>query len=321
MRKIRDDSGLVRAGELFAEMGISIPIPTRKNMRLIEAAEDIQNNPVEDITYQHTVLCQTSLPYRSTVERTWERRNGKVILFMEAGSALDPVKERYVELPLPFGPKARLILLYLNTMAIKTQSRVIEAENSMTAFIRQLQNGREPNGDEVRKFQQQLRSLAKARINLGVLGDERSFDGKLDVVDNFDIWFPKNPNQRVLWTNTVELSQKYFETLINHAVPLDPRAIAALSHSSMALDIYSWLAQRLHRIPGNNSALVAWTTLQQQLGDNYKEIRMFRRTFLKTLKDVLTQYPEARLDTNERGLLLKNSPPPVRKKLVQISGL
>jgi hypothetical protein len=302
-------------------MGISIPIPTRKNMRLIEAAEDIQNNPVEDITYQHTVLCQTSLPYRSTVERTWERRNGKVILFMEAGSALDPVKERYVELPLPFGPKARLILLYLNTMAIKTQSRVIEAENSMTAFIRQLQNGREPNGDEVRKFQQQLRSLAKARINLGVLGDERSFDGKLDVVDNFDIWFPKNPNQRVLWTNTVELSQKYFETLINHAVPLDPRAIAALSHSSMALDIYSWLAQRLHRIPGNNSALVAWTTLQQQLGDNYKEIRMFRRTFLKTLKDVLTQYPEARLDTNERGLLLKNSPPPVRKKLVQISGL
>jgi hypothetical protein len=221
---------------------------------------------------------------------------------------------------LPFGPKARLILLYLNTAAIRTQSRIIDAENSMTAFIRELQNGREPNGDEIRKFQAQLRALAKARINLGVLGDQRSYDGKLDVVDSFDIWFSKNPHQRVLWTSTVELSQKYFDTLINHAVPLDPRAIAALSHSSLALDLYSWMAQRLHRI-GTRAELVTWVNLQEQLGDTYREIRMLRRNVNKALLDVKIVYPEAKFDSDQRGITLWNSPPPVRKKLVQISGL
>jgi len=34
-----------------------------------------------------------------------------------------------------------------------------------------------------------------------------------------------------------------------HAVPLDERALAGLAHSSLALDIYAWLAQRLHRVP------------------------------------------------------------------------
>lgn len=315
----KDTQGLVRAGELFGEIVPGFKQTSPVQLRLVEAGSDIRQRPPEDIAYQHTVLCQTSLPYRSTPLRAWERRNGKVILFIEAGSALDPVKEQYVELPLPFGPKARLILLYLNTAAIRTQSRVIDAGNSMTGFIRQLQNGREPNGDEIRKFQNQLRALAKARINLGIIGEQRALDGKLDVVDNFDIWFSKNRDQRVLWTSVVELSEKYFDTLVKHAVPLDPRAIAALSHSSLALDLYSWLAQRLHRI-GPKPELVPWTNLREQLGDSYKEIRMLRRKVIKALKDVSTQYPEALFDANEKGLLLKNSPPPVRRKLIQAAG-
>jgi hypothetical protein len=307
--------GLSRAGDLFRDIPQLRP-PSHVENRIIDMASEIKERPPEDIAYQHTVLCQTSLPYRSTASRTWERRNGKVILFIEAASALDPKKEQYVELPLPFGPKARLILLYLNTAAIRTQSRIIDAEDSMTAFIRQLQGGRDPNGEEIRKFQQQLRSLAKARINLGVIGEQRILDGKLDVVESFDVWFSKNPDQRVLWTSIVELSEKYFNTLVRHAVPLDPRAIAALSHSSLALDLYSWLAQRLHRV-GSKAELVPWANLQEQLGDTYKEIRMLRRNVLKALKDVITQYPEAQFEPNEKGLLLRNSPPPVRRKLIQ----
>lgn len=52
-----------------------------------------------------------------------------------------------------------------------------------------------------------------------------------------------------LWTSTIHLNGKYFASLKKHAVPLDERALAALSHSAMALDIYAWLAQRLHRVP------------------------------------------------------------------------
>jgi hypothetical protein len=81
------------------------------------------------------------MPYRKTDAREWTRRNGKVILYMEAGAGLDPAQEAYVQLPLHYGPKARLILFYLNTAAIRTRSRVIEAEGSMTSFIRELQSG------------------------------------------------------------------------------------------------------------------------------------------------------------------------------------
>jgi hypothetical protein len=38
--------------------------------------------------------------------------------------------------------------------------------------------------------------------------------------------------------------------------------IAALSHSALALDIYAWLAQRLHRIPPGKPQRVSWEALQ-----------------------------------------------------------
>jgi len=50
----------------------------------------------------------------------------------------------------------------------------------------------------------------------------------------------------------------------------------------------------------------------------YKQIRQFRSIFLKTLREVISQYPEAKLADTPRGLILNNSPPPVRKKLIQI---
>jgi len=50
-------------------------------------------------------------------------------------------------------------------------------------------------------------------------------------------------------TGFMAIDYSHFVSLQKHAVPLDERALAALSHSAMALDIYAWLAQRLHRVP------------------------------------------------------------------------
>jgi hypothetical protein len=323
--------GLVRAGDLFAELPAPtralLKPPSRVDIRLIESSSDIREAPPDDIAYQHSVLCQTSLPYRSTLTRRWEAQNGHVMLLVQAGEAYDPRKKQWVELPLPFGPKARLILMYLNSEAIRTRSPIIDVEDSMTAFLRQLQNGRDPNGDEIQKFKQQLAALARAKISMAAADDQtlnsdaiRTPHGDLPIVKFIDLWFPKNPNQRVLWPGTLELTTDYFEDLSKHAVPLDQRAIAALSHSAMALDIYAWLAQRLHRVRPGNPYPLPWKMLHQQFGHGYKQIRQFRAAFLKTVKDVQTQYPEAKIDADAGGLILFNSPPPVRKKLAQISG-
>ena len=61
-------------------------------------------------------------------------------------------------------------------------------------------------------------------------------------------------------------------------------------------------------------AFVPWVSLQGQFGTNYRSIRKFRQVFLKTLRDVLTQYPQAQLRPNSKGLHLRQSPPPISRK-------
>lgn len=113
----------------------------------------------------------------------------------------------------------------------------------------------------------------------------------------------------MLWPSTVQLSTDYFNSLVNQAVPLDERAIASLAHSALALDVYAWMAQRLHRMPSTKPQLVPWTALYEQFGQGYQALRFFRRDFLKTLSQVKTAYPTARFDADGRGMTLWQSPP------------
>lgn len=277
------------------------------------------DNP-QDILFQHTILCQTGLPYRSQKElRRWKRDNGQASLEIEAGRAFHPGKKKYINLPLPFGPKARLVLIHLNSEAIKTGSPVIEVEDSMTAFVKRLLK-RSPNGREVKDFKNQLSALSATTIRLAILTYDRAVQINSHIVTAFDLWFPKNPNQRVLWPSNVRLSQEYFDTLVKHAIPLDERAIAALSHSAMALDVYVWLAQRLHRINLGNPQFVPWTSLYEQFGQGFARIRKFREKFLLALRKVHTQYPAARIEVDKKGLTLRQSPPSVPKRFITIEG-
>ena len=110
----------------------------------------------------------------------------------------------------------------------------------------------------------------------------------------------------------------YFLSLQRHAVPLDERAVAALAHSAMGLDIYAWLAQRLHRIDPARPAFIPWAALKDQFGQGYGRMNNFKRVFRHTLDMVLTQYRAARLDLDGHGMTLRASPPPVRKRLAVV---
>ena len=289
---------------------------TKVQSRAIKTSVAIEMDPPEQISYQHTVLCQTSLPYRNPGEKIleWEREQGLVSLLVQAGKAKNPDTRKWVQLGLPFGPKPRLILAHLNAQAIKTGSPVIEMEDSLTAFVKRIQ-GRSPTGPEFRKFKDHLGRLSAATIRMAVSTDEHALQVNSQIVDAFDLWFPKKEGQRVLWPSTIHLNERYFSSLQNHAVPLDERALSALGHSSMALDIYCWLAQRLHRIPENRPQFITWAAIKEQFGQGYKEMKFFRRTFRIALKQVLIQYQAASIEDDHRGLTLRNSLPPVPKRL------
>ncbi len=293
---------------------------TKTQARLLSARERILEDRTADITYQHTVFCQTSLPYRDPGSelRIWEREQGQVSLSIEAGRARHPDTGEWVELGLPFGPKARLILMDLNQRALQAQSPTIDVGDSMTAYLaRRLDL--DTNGRNIRLLKDQLSRLSTALVRLAVSNGEHGYQVDAKIVTAFDLWFPKHHGQRMLWPSTVRLSEEYFQSLIHHAVPLCEHAIAALSHSAVALDLYTWLAQRLHRVPENRPQFIRAVTLKDQFGVEYSRVRDFRRFFGNQLRQVATVYPDARLEFDARGLTLHNSPPPIRKIAVQVT--
>ena len=289
--------------------------------RLLDFAVEIAGSAPDDLAFTHSVLAQTSLPTTRPPEgaQVWERAQGRARLRVEAGSVLDPQTGQYVQPGLPFGPKARLLLMHLNSEAIRRQSPIIPVQDTMTAFFRRLM-GRKQDGRQANALKTQLSCLAAATFRLGIVqGDDRAFQVDTKVVSAFELWFQKTENQRVIWPSTLHLSLDYFASLTRFAVPLDERAISALSHSATGLDIYCWLAQRLHRIPVGKPQFLPWTAVYDQFGQGYREIRKFRRDFLKQLEQVKNVYPSARMVEDRRGLTLESSPPPVAKRLVQVS--
>lgn len=313
--------------------------PSVIERRLVEAAAYDPNADAQTVLYQHTVFCQTSLPYRNPGDdaRTWERSNGDVQLKVLAGEAMHPDLGRFVPVGLPFGPKCRLVLMHINQRALLMQTPQIEVEETLSRFVRKALK-LDGNGRDMRVVKDQLSRLSASSIRLGVVRDGHALTVNSQIVTAFDVWFPKDDRQRVLWPSTIQLSQQYFDSLMNHAVPLDETHIAALSHSALALDVYTWLAQRLHRIPAGKPARVSWAALHGQFGQGYNPERIdkFRQVFRVALKEVLTVYKAARVEDDDRraaprlysqnggyvlrekpakGLLLHNSAPPVRKLL------
>src|SRR3954470_21815224 len=238
--------------EDFAHLTLS-----RKQQQLLDTSVAIRSNPPERIDFLHSIQCQCGIPYKNPGPGVleWDRKQGNASLRIEAGSAIDPATGNFKRLGLPYGEKPRLVLIHLATEAVRTGSPVVDVEESMTAFARSL--GLETNGQQLKALKDQLARLAASTVRMGVVEEGRAIQMQAHFVSAFDLWFPKQADQRVLWPSTVRLSQEYFQTLGQHAVPLDHRAVAALASSSMALDVYVWLAQRLHRIPSGKPQFVA----------------------------------------------------------------
>lgn len=126
------------------------------------------------ILYQHSVLCQTCLPYRDpgAATRTWQRKNGLVTLEVEAGRAYNG--ENFIDVGLPFRPKPRLVLYHLNAEALRTQSPCIELDDSLTSFVNRTL-GLDTHGRNIRTVKDQLARLSASDFRIGTMaGDGRA---------------------------------------------------------------------------------------------------------------------------------------------------
>jgi hypothetical protein len=292
---------------------------TLADTRLLDAAAEIFGES-PDIRYLHTILAQCGLPYRQPdpVLRDYKRGNGRASLVLSSGHLMDPKTGEMVLQGIPYGAKPRLLMLHLCTQAKLHNSPTIEVSRSMSGLMQQL--GLAVTGGKtgsIGRFKDQLNRLAATRMQLGFRDDVTGLGSTINVpsaISRYDVWFPKEPSQKILWPSTVTLSTEFFASLVDHALPLDSRAIKGLQQSAMALDLYFWLAHRLHRIPNKEPVSISWMALRSQFGPDYLEMRKFRQDFKTALSKVETVYKAAKIEMSHTGTLtLRQSPPPVPK--------
>lgn len=258
-----------------------------------------------DMAYIHAVLCQVGLPRSAVKEREFLRRSGKAWLNVQAG-VLDEGHGSVIQ-PVPYGAIPRLALAWVSTFAVKHRSREIRIGESAAEFLRLM--GMDDQGNRYSALRKQMHALAACRVQLGYLG--RTYNGQ--PVEQFDAWVTNGNCQRPLWPGVLVLSEGYYRSLVEAPVPIDNRSMIELKGSALALDVYVWLAHRLHRIQGQ-PVMIPWEPLRDQFGQEYKNLRSFKQEFLRVLKQVLAVYPQAKVEPVEGGLLLRPSPPPIPYK-------
>jgi hypothetical protein len=118
-------------------------------------------------------------------------------------------------------------------------------------------------------------------------------------------------DQPALWQDRVLLDEDFFRALREHPVPLSEAALRAIGPRSMVIDVYIWLAYRLHAL--KRDVEVGWPALFAQFGAGFGTIRRFRQHFLECLALAVAAYPEARVGTGNRGLILRQSRPAIAK--------
>ena len=278
-----------------------------------DAAVTLPDVDCDNPYFLHALLCQLGLPRQKLEERRFERRSGSAALLLQAGEAYNG--QRYIPQPLPSGTRPRLVLVHVCSEAVRTKQRTIDIGHSTRDFLRKLNI--DVGGRNMEAFRAQMLALSVCQMTLGFLGaDKRVRQVNCPPVDKFEAWLVDEAGGRSLWPAEIELSERFFETLREHAVPLNPEGVAKLQHSALSLDAYTWLAHRLCRVRDNAGVFVSWQNLHEQFGQEYTgkdALKDFRKRFGKALRDAAGAYPDAKFDVIAGGLKLFPSAPPVKK--------
>ncbi len=283
----------------------------------------------EDVAFLHSGLCQTYLPHTRPKENhaVWRRESGRFTLIVAPGvlderrkegqQRASPREASDLYLGVPFGPKARLILIYLQTEGRK--NRVVNMGSSMSAWIRSL--GLAVTGGQkgtINAVREQVMRIARCSFTLQ--WEEKDADGNTTmsvrdqrIVEGLSLWNAASDASK--WSAEIELGQQFYEHLREHSVPLDKRAIAHLSNNSLGLDLYTLFAYRLPRL--NKDVHLRWSVLLEQLGTSEKQTKTVAFRIREVLPDVMAGYPDAKVEVTRHGLLLKPSLPAVPRTMVR----
>jgi hypothetical protein len=287
--------------------------------RMVDIAAEVMSDDEGKIGITYTGFCLTGLPHkRLPDDQVWDKAGHRVRLLVEPGRMVQgrgPVKLVGV----PYGARARMILLYLQTQAVRTRSREVELGRSMHDWLGRM--GLSWGGETGRALREQAARIAACTLKFFWEGDGASGWEKGGFVKS-GLRFHNRPRhddyQPSLWEDRVVLDETFYDALRRHPVPLREAALRELADRSLSLDLYIWLTYRLYTL--KRVTPVRWAALSDQFGGTYSRQRDFVRDFRKALAPAVSAYPEAKVEIEDDGLLLHPSRPPVPQRIVAVSG-
>jgi Plasmid encoded RepA protein len=304
--------------QLLAEKGKHGAIASGTvDREIVEAAARYMSDEESGLGFVYSGWTQCALPHRRLRDdEPWTVASERVRLVVQPG--LRPVGDDGLleSVGVPFGAHARLILLFLQTEALRTGSREVELGASLRQWMARL--GIQPGGSAFRSVREQAERISRCRLSFHISGGGRTSALVNQSVVDKALFIEENDDHRQghLSLEIAKLSEGYFEQLRRHPVPLEEAAIKSLANNSAAMDAYIWLAYRLHSLKGDTA--VTWKALKAQFGTNYKELYHFKSKWPKSLQLAMAVYPDAKVDVTDQGVVLKPSRPPVAPKQLAV---
>ena len=312
MQRKRDE--LVSFGAVFSVLDGKVkealqPLPQAKHHftqadqvdQLVRACEE-----EPDLGFMVRLMALCSLPRTNPGTRhQYKRVNGPYKLVMIAGA----------DNQLPFGNLPRLLLAWVCTEAVRTQSRELVLGDSLSEFMRKL-GIYSTSGEKYTRLRNQMKRFFGCSVTLiyekpGGFARVSSY-----VADKHEFWWnERKPDERSLWKSRIELGEKFFQEIIAHPVPLDMNTLKALKRSSLGLDLYLWLNYRTFTL--KLPLRLSWTSLYRQFGadpakeDNKRIVDAFRTDCLRELKKIKTSWPGLNYSTAKGVLILSPSTPSI----------
>ena len=262
------------------------------------------------------MLC--SLPRTNPGRRLqYKRVNGPYTLIMTAVGKTG----------LPFGNLPRLLLAWVSTEAVRTQSRELFLGASLSEFMRKLDLapvGGGTSGGRTR-LRNQIKRLFNAHIQLAYENERVSTSVNSPLASRTEFWWnPNRPHERALWESKIELGDKFFQEIVSHPVPLDMNILRALRRSPLGLDLYLWLTYRTFTL--KRPLRLSWRQLYRQFGVNpamagdKHTVDAFRTDCLRELTKIRVAWPDLNYSTGKGVLVLLPSKPAVPPTGLQLVG-
>jgi len=303
---------------------------------LLARAEETRNL-IEDrqaeLAFLNRIMAQVTLPHskptvldplnpKKRVELyEFEGSDGNVSLYVESQKVSDG-RGGWSRPGLPYGAIPRLILVYINTYAVRHNSRKVILGSSLSEFMREL--GITPawgkNGRAVYVIDQ-LNRLLSCRFAFAKVDPVKKRQQSISAAvtsfreDALLWWDERTPEQMTLEPSSIVLSEEFFEFIRQSPLPLYMDVLREIKDSALALDLYVWLSYRTHPNRLKENYVLKWAFLKKQLGTGYSDIDNFVRAVKEQLPKLYTAWEEPPAVPVRGGLMLIPTRPLVPEKL------